>query len=167
MTRRLPAASTNGEMMSKKNLKEIIAVMAKVLKEHHAPHEVALGVAIGAFIAVLPLYGLHTVLCVIAAVLVPRANKLAILLGTNISLPPTIATITWTSYDIGRLILVHKRYPPLSWEYVRNFNISRFSEFYYPLFIGSLVLGLMCAAVFYVITWIVASRMGRKHSLGK
>jgi hypothetical protein len=157
----------NGEPMFQRSIKEIIAVMARVLKEHHAPHEVALGVAIGAFIAVLPLYGLHTVLCVIAAVLVPRANKLAILLGTNISLPPTIATITWTSYDIGRLILVHKRYPPLSWEYVRNFNISRFSEFYYPLFIGSLVLGLICAAVFYVMTWIVASRMGRKRALGK
>ncbi|MFB3918967.1 hypothetical protein BU251_02350 [Candidatus Velamenicoccus archaeovorus] len=153
--------------MSKRSIKDMVSALAKVLKEHHAPHEVALGVAIGAFIAVLPLYGFHTLLCVIAAVLVPRANKLAILLGTNISLPPTIATITWTSYDIGRLILAHKRYPPLSWEYVRNFSISRFNEFYYPLFTGSLVLGLICAVVFYVITWAVASRMGRKHSLGK
>jgi len=153
--------------MSKRSMREMIGVMARVLKEHHAPHEVALGVAIGAFIAVLPLYGLHTVLCVVAAILIPRANKLAILLGTNISLPPTIATITWTSYDIGRLMLAHKRYPPLSWEYVRNFNISRFSDFYYPLFVGSLVLGLICAAVFYVITWAVACHLRRKHQLEK
>lgn len=153
--------------MPKRSAREIIGAMARVLKEHHAPHEVALGVAIGAFIAVLPLYGLHTVLCVIAAILIPRANKLAILLGTNISLPPTIATITWTSYDIGRLMLAHKHYPPLSWDYARNFNISKFSEFYYPLFIGSLVLGLICAVFFYVITWAVACRLERKHRLEK
>ena len=94
--------------MPKKSFKEIIAVLVGALKEHPDPHGIALGVAIGSFIGILPLYGLHTVLCVIALFLIPRANKLAILVGTNISLPPTIATITWTAYDIGRLLLVNK-----------------------------------------------------------
>ncbi len=153
--------------MPKKNVKEIIAALVKVFKAHNAPHEIALGVAIGSFIAILPLYGLHTVLCVIAAILVPRANKLAILLGTNVSLPPTVGTITWTAYDIGRLLLVNKGYPPLSWGYIRNFKISKVSEFYYPLFIGSLVLGLLCAMVFYLITLAIAKNYRKKHSLTK
>ena len=83
--------------MQKKSVKEIIAALTRVLKEHHDPRGVALGVAIGSFIGVLPLYGLHTILCLIALFLIPRANKLAILLGTNVSLPPTVATITWTA----------------------------------------------------------------------
>jgi uncharacterized protein (TIGR03546 family) len=153
--------------MPKKSVKEIISVLVRVLKAHNAPHEIALGVAIGSFIAILPLYGLHTVLCVIAAILIPRANKLAILLGTNVSLPPTVATITWTAYDIGRLLLVNKNYPPLSWEYIRNFKVSRVSEFYYPLFIGSVVLGLLCAVVFYLITLAIANHLRKKRALEK
>jgi uncharacterized protein (TIGR03546 family) len=153
--------------MPKKSVKEIIAALVRLLKAHNAPHEIALGVAIGSFIAILPLYGLHTVLCVIAAILIPRANKLAILLGTNVSLPPTVATITWTAYDIGRLLLVNKDYPPLSWAYMRNFKIARVSEFYYPLFIGSVVLGLLCAGVFYLITFAIANHFRKKHPLEK
>ena len=153
--------------MPKKSFKEIIAALVKVLKEHDNPHEIALGVAIGSFIGILPVYGLHTVLCLIALFLIPRANKLAILLGTNVSLPPTIATITWTSYDIGRLILINKHYPPISWEYIKNFKISRVSEFYYPLFIGSAVLGLLCAVFFYFITLAIANHFKNKRLHGK
>jgi uncharacterized protein (TIGR03546 family) len=154
-------------LMPRKNLKEIIAALVNVLKEHHDPHGVALGVAIGSFIGILPLYGLHTILCVAALFLIPRANKLAILLGTNVSLPPTVATITWTAYDIGRILFVNKHYPPLSWEYLKSFKISNISEFYYPLFIGSIVLGLMVAAVLYLITWVIADQFRKKHALKK
>lgn len=153
--------------MPKKSVKEIIADLVRFLKAHNDPHEIALGVAIGSFIAILPLYGLHTALCVIAVILIPRANKLAMLLGTNVSLPPTVATITWTAYDIGRLILVNKNYPPISWEYIRNFKISRVSEFYFPLFIGSVALGLVCAVVFYFITFAIAKHFKNKRLYGK
>ena len=151
--------------MPKKSFKEIIAALVKMLKEHHDPHGVALGVAIGSFIGIIPLYGLHTILCLVALFLIPRANKLAILLGTNVSLPPTVATITWTAYDIGRILLVNKHYPPLSWEYLKDFKISRLSEFYYPLFIGSVVLGLLVAVALYIITWAVANHLRKKHAL--
>ena len=153
--------------MPKKSFKEIIASLVRVLKEHDNPHEIALGVAIGSFIGILPVYGLHTVLCLIALFLIPRANKLAILLGTNVSLPPTVATITWTAYDIGRILLVNKHYPPLSWEYLRGFKISKGNEFYYPLFIGSVVLGLLVAVVLYLITWAIADHSRKKHALKK
>ncbi|MFH1396951.1 MAG: DUF2062 domain-containing protein [Candidatus Omnitrophota bacterium] len=149
--------------MPKKRVKDIIAVLVRMLKEHHSPHEIALGVAVGSFIGILPLYGFHTALCVVAAILIPRANKLAILIGTNISLPPTIAIITWTAYDIGRLIFVNKNYPPFSWEYIRNFKVSSVSEFYYPLFMGSLVLGLLCAAAFYFITLAITNHFKNKR----
>ena len=153
--------------MNKKSFKEIIVALVKVLKEHHNPHEVALGVAIGSFIGILPLYGLHTVLCLVVLFLIRRANKLAILLGTNVSVPPTVATITWTAYDIGRILLINKHYPPLSWEYLKNFKISKVSEFYYPLFVGSVVLALLVAVVLYLITWIVANQFRKKHALKK
>jgi uncharacterized protein (DUF2062 family) len=64
-------------------------------------------------------------------------------------------------------MLVHKNYPPLSWGYFKHFSISNFGAFYYPLFVGSVVLGLMCAVVLYFIAWIVADRWERKQHLGE
>ena len=141
-----------------------MAALIRTLKEHHDPHGLALGVAIGSFIGILPVYGLHTVLCVVALFLIPRANKLAIILGTNVSLPPTVATITWTAYDIGRILLVNKHYPPLSWEYLKGFSISKVSEFYHPLFVGSVVLGLLVAGVLYLITRVAADQFRKRHA---
>ncbi|MBF0384328.1 MAG: DUF2062 domain-containing protein [Candidatus Omnitrophica bacterium] len=60
-----------------------------MLKLNNTPQETAFGISIGVIIAVMPLYGLHTLLCVISASLIPRANKTAILTGTNVSLPTT------------------------------------------------------------------------------
>jgi uncharacterized protein (DUF2062 family) len=64
-------------------------------------------------------------------------------------------------------LLVNKDYPPLSWEYIRNFKVSRVSEFYYPLFMGSVVLGLLCAVVFYLITLAIANHFRKKRALEK
>ncbi len=149
--------------MLKTLVRKIIAAIVNELKSHNDPREIALGMAIGTFIAILPLYGLHTLLCVGAALLIPRANKIGILLGTNISLPPSIALITWTAYDIGRYLLPSRHYPPLSWEYVRHFSIARISEFYQPLFIGSVALGLICATVVYLLTWAIAGYFRKKY----
>jgi uncharacterized protein (TIGR03546 family) len=133
-----------------KKLKERIL---HLLKTNTAPHDIALGVAIGVFIAILPLYGLHTVLVILFALMIPRANKIAILIGTNISLPPTLPFITWAGYSIGRFLLADG-YPAMSWQMFKNFSRHNIFSFYYPLFLGSVILGLGCAFIFYFITLI-------------
>jgi uncharacterized protein (DUF2062 family) len=124
-----------------------------LLKLHHSPSEVALGVAIGVFISMQPVYGLHTVLVIFAAFLIRRANIIAMFVGTNISLPPTVPFITWAGYNIGRLILVEK-HPYLPCCTFKGFLKQGFWNFYYPLLIGSLLLGAICAIVFYFLTLI-------------
>ncbi|MBF0533156.1 MAG: DUF2062 domain-containing protein, partial [Candidatus Omnitrophica bacterium] len=59
---------------------ELKTKLAAILKSNTLPEEIALGVAIGVFISILPLYGLHTLLVVIAALLIRKSNKLAILI---------------------------------------------------------------------------------------
>ena len=133
-----------------------------LLKTNNSPPEIALGVAVGVFIAILPLYGLHTILVIIAAVLIKRANKIAIFLGTSISTTITFPFITWGGYNIGRLIL-GKNYPPLQWQIFEFFSYKTILHFYYPLFIGSLVLGLVSAAVVYFIAfWFMAWRKKKR-----
>ena len=128
-----------------------------LLRLNNSPHEIALGVAIGVFIAILPVYGLHTVLVVIAAILVRSANKIAIFLGTSISLPPTVPPITWAGYEIGRFIL-DKEFEPLSWSVFKNITFQKICCYYQPLFIGSVVLGLVCAVIAYFLVSFVSRR---------
>ena len=98
---------------------------------------------------------------IIAAIIVRRTNKIAILAGTNISIPATLPFITWTGYDIGRSIL-RNNYPPLSWHFFENITFKKVADFYLPLFIGSVILGLILAVIFYFITLVVVSLLTPK-----
>ena len=131
-----------------RKLKEKILSLFKL---HNAPAEVALGVAIGVFIAILPVYGLHTIMVITAAFLIRRANIIAMLVGTNISLPPTVPFITWAGYNIGRLML-GKKYPYISCWTFKGFSYKGILNFYYPLLLGSFILAVICAIVFYFLT---------------
>ena len=127
-------------------------IAVRLLRLNNSPHEIALGVAIGVFIGILPLYGLHTVLVIIAAILVRSANKIAIFLGTSISLPPTVPPITWAGYEIGRLILKGK-FEPLSWSVFKNITFQKICNYYQPLFLGSVILGIVSAAIAYLLVF--------------
>ena len=140
-------------MNKKERLKEKIL---KLLKLNNTPQEIALGVAIGAFIAIMPVYGLHT------ALLIPRVNKIALLIGTNVSLPPTVPFITWIGYSIGRFLL-GEGYPVLHCSDFKNFNPKNFINCYYPLFIGSIIEGLICGVILYFLTlWFIKRRRAKK-----
>jgi len=129
-----------------------------LLRLNNSPPEIALGVAIGVFIAILPVYGLHTILVIIAAIVIRPANKIAILLGTNISLPPTLPFITWTGYDIGRFFLKGD-YPPLTWTDFTNVTFKKILNYYPPLFLGSVILGIICAAIFYFLAYFIVKKL--------
>lgn len=136
--------------------------IVRLLQLNNTPHEIALGVGIGAFIAIMPLYGLHTVMVILFALIIPRVNKIAILLGTNVSLPPTVPFITWIGYNIGRSVL-GGGYPALQQVDFKNFTIKHFMNLYYPLFIGSIIEGLACAVILYlVVFWAIKIRRKRR-----
>lgn len=152
------------------NLKKVEHTIVHLLTINHTPQGIALGVALGVFIAILPVYGFHTLLVIAAAFLISRANRIAILLGTNISLPPTLPFITWGGYDIGRFIL-RGDYPQLSEEFFKGLShlsfweiIKTIKHLYPPLFIGSVILGLICGLFFYVVTYIITWLIERKRA---
>ncbi|MFH1199414.1 MAG: DUF2062 domain-containing protein [Candidatus Omnitrophota bacterium] len=161
-------------------------LLVKLFKLNNTPHEIALGIAIGVFIAIMPLYGLHTIIVIVAALLVRRSNKIAMFLGTNISLPPSVPFITWTGYEIGRFIFWGK-YPVLNWAVFKDFafsdwdvfkdfaflnwavlkdfvskKIAMLAQYYPPLFIGSFFLGLVLAVMFYFITYFILQRITKQ-----
>jgi uncharacterized protein (TIGR03546 family) len=147
----------------KRKFKKIIV---KIFRMNNTPHEIALGTAIGVFIGILPFYGFHTLMVLIVIALIRPVNKIAVLAGTNISLPPTLPFITWTAYDIGRYIL-QRGYPPLCWADFKNLNFESIRYRFYPLLIGSLILGGILAVIFYFLTYFVVKRVVEKRAHAK
>lgn len=143
---------------------KIKQLLQSLITAHTSPHEIALGIATGVFIGCTPLYGLHTILFIALAFLIRPANKLAMFIGTNISLPPTVPLISWLGYSLGRLIL-NGDYPPISWSMLKNLSFKDFLNLYYPLLIGSLVVGFIAGCLFYLITYalIVFHRTRKKR----
>lgn len=109
-------------------------------KKGLTPHEVSLGVAIGIFVAFIPLFGSHTVTAIALASLL-RVNTLIVLLGTQISNPVTFPFQLFISAEVGSLIL-NGRFLEIK----LTGNLSYLQQFILPILIGSLVLGV-CASV--------------------
>src|SRR5262245_19059184 len=80
------------------------SALRSLLNLDDPPERTALAFAIGTFIGFSPLLGLHTILAALVSV-VWRFNKLAILTGSFLSNPWTIAPIVGASLAIGRLII--------------------------------------------------------------
>lgn len=126
--------------------------LLKLWRSHDSPHEIALGVAVGVFIGITPFYGFHIILGTLVALITKRVNKIAIFLGMNISLPPTIPLITWAGYSIGGMLL-GGAYPPLQLDAFRYFSYETFLNFFYALLVGSFILGIGLSILFYLVTF--------------
>lgn len=68
------------------------------------PHYVAMGMAIGVFVALTPTIPLHTVIAV-ALAFVLKGSKPAAIIGVWFANPVTIPLFYWASYEVGMLLL--------------------------------------------------------------
>jgi uncharacterized protein len=135
------------------------------------PSRLAMGMAVGVFIGITPLYGFHTLLA-LAVAFVFRLNKAATITGTWLNLPWFAPFVYGFSLKLGEAILSG------------NFRLSRMSVselaevagsylwanpyehagYFWqllwdmlfvaskPLFVGTTVVGLVLAVVTYVVT---------------
>ncbi|MBW8001912.1 MAG: DUF2062 domain-containing protein [Planctomycetes bacterium] len=95
--------------MDKRHARTIFNHWLRFLKLHilHAddsPHRIALGAALGLFVAFLPLFGFHMLL-VLALCFALRANKLIAVIFVWVSNPFTIIPIYYPSYLLGKRVL--------------------------------------------------------------
>jgi uncharacterized protein (TIGR03546 family) len=119
------------------------------------PHSIALGVAIGIFFGFTPLWSLKTLLSIVVAWLF-KSNKIAAAISVQLHdliLPFMPAIYLW-EYKLG-FWAMHGHFP----QRVRFWNLAlrdyiRWEMFFSvgrPLLIGSVLLGLPCAALVYLI----------------
>ena len=110
--------------------------------------------AIGVFIGMSPLLGLHTVLGLFAAWLF-RLNRLITLVGVFVTNPWTIVPIysfgTWVG---AKIIGMHKVIPVIDWTEITFLGfLKEFRPLLLPFIIGSTAIGIASAIVSYFILY--------------
>ena len=146
-------------------MRKIINRLANALKSHHSPHEIALGIGIGSFVGVIPLYGFQTAIIIFLAFIIRRANKLAMLAAASIFVPPAIPFVLWAEYNIGRLIL-RGGYPELEISLLKTIRWGDLLDMFWVLLLGSAALGLAYSITMYFISFYIASGIKRRRESG-
>lgn len=120
------------------------------------PHKISLGFAAGAFASFLPLVGLHFLLAAAIAYIL-RGNIIASAIGTVVGNPFTFPMIWYGTYKIG-VVFTGPAVPaaPMQadvgaapggglWQTL--------GDAFWPMFIGALPLGFVCAALCYLLVY--------------
>ncbi len=120
----------------------------RVMVKNSEPRMVALGAAIGVFVSVLPCIGFQMALAILIATAM-GANKLAATAFVWVSNP----LFFYMDYAIGKVMLdalhVPARHPEtLHW---RDFIGPLLQNVFLPVLVGSVVFGLICGAITYVV----------------
>jgi uncharacterized protein len=115
--------------------------------------------AVGVFIGMSPLLGIHTILGLLAAWLF-RLNRLITLLGVYITNPWTIVPIYSFGTWIGaRIVGMHRIIPVIDWTQITFLGfLKEFRPLLLPFIIGSSALGVISAIVSYLIIYKAAQK---------
>ncbi|MBI5073914.1 MAG: DUF2062 domain-containing protein [Nitrospirae bacterium] len=133
-------------------LKKYKETITRFLKKGLSPSEIAFAVALGNFVGILPLVGLHTVVAIGLAHLL-RLNIMIVFLGTQISNPISFPFILFISAQIGNLMLSGAL---LKIQFTTDLAVLK--SYILPTIIGGIVLGLVVSSVSYVLTLKIARR---------
>jgi uncharacterized protein len=129
-----------------KYLSKLKDYIIKFSKKGLTPHEIALGVALGIFVAFIPLFGTHTITAIALASLL-RVNTLIVLLSTQISNPVTFPFQLFLSAEIGSLIL-HGKFLEIKFSHEIGPLIG---HYLLPIIIGGIILGIAGSGISYLL----------------
>jgi uncharacterized protein (DUF2062 family) len=115
---------------------------------------VAAAFAMGIFIGMSPLLGVHTILGIILAWQL-RLNKLVTLIGVYVTNPWTIVPIYTFSTWLGtKIIGVSHIIPPMDWSHMTfTLLINEFKHLLMPFVVGSTVMGIVSAILGYILIY--------------
>ena len=143
--------------------KRLKKLLARLWREHTTPGRLGLAVGLGVFIGCSPFYGLH-VWIGLAVALALRLNKLAIFLGSQISIPPLAPLIVYACVQLGSLFI---RGEPLqiTMEDLSGLGFVELAQtFFLDWLAGWPVVGTTLAAAFALLTaWYVRRRRRRSE----
>jgi uncharacterized protein (DUF2062 family) len=141
--------------------------LRQVLHLNESPHRTALAFAVGAFIAFSPTYGLHT-LSVFFLAWAFRLNAAAVLAGSLINNPWTVAPILGATVWAGFRCLGTPQVPPFDWNDLSVKAVyAQILPYALPFIVGGLVLSLIAAVLGYTAAYLLLKHYRARFAPGR
>jgi len=129
----------------------------RLVRLQGTPEKLARGLACGVFAGLFPFFGSQTLLALLLAVLL-RGNKILAAVGPWISNPLTSVPIYAFNFQVGKWLLKDNDVTDISdislnsWQEVKELGL----EIIWPLFVGCVAVGLVCAVCSYFLgLWLI------------
>ena len=124
------------------------------------PHRISLAVALGVFIGMSPLIGIHTVLGILVAWIF-KLNKLATIVGVYVTNPWTIVPIyTFSTWVGAKCLGMGRILPEIDWNRVTFSQLlNDFGHLLLPFLVGSFLIGAVSSVLSYLIVFRIAKRI--------
>ena len=120
-----------------------------------APRRLALSVSVGVFIGLLPIPGLQTFVWLGLVALLP-IDPIVTYAFTWVSNPLTVLPFTFAELELGSWLFTGRWLKVTLHEFVDVYAATRFG---YHLGIGGLILSILCAALAFMISQPLATRL--------
>ncbi|HYU41241.1 MAG TPA: DUF2062 domain-containing protein [Vicinamibacteria bacterium] len=129
-------------------------ILQALLHIEDTPHRTALAFGVGVLIAFSPFLGIHMGIALLVAFLF-RLNRVAILLGTYLNNPWTLAPIYLAGTSLGCLLLGISRdgldtidWELTGWAFLQGLWTT-LRRYVWPFLLGNTILGVACGLVGY------------------
>ena len=129
----------------------------EILKVHETPHRIAIAFALGVFMGISPLLGLHTIGAFFLAWLL-KLNRLVAVVGVYVTNPWTIVPIYSFCIWVGaRLTGLERIIPAVEWDDVSLMVfMSELKHLIIPFLLGTIIVGSLSAIIsYFIIRWAV------------
>ncbi|MDA8082797.1 MAG: DUF2062 domain-containing protein [Nitrospiraceae bacterium] len=136
--------------------------LRQIFSINEPPKHIASAFALGVFIGMSPLLGIHTVLGIAAASLL-RLNRLVTLVGVYVTNPWTIVPIyTFGTWLGAKLLHVKHILPKVDWAHLTFAALlGDFRPLLMPFLVGNTALGLVSAIASY---FIILKSVKKEHA---
>lgn len=127
---------------------------AAIFSVKDSPKKIAISFAVGIFIGMSPILGLHTVLGLFFAWIF-RLNKFVTIIGVYITNPWTIVPIyTFATWFGAKLLGIKEIIPSIDWNNISfKYLLNEMSHLLLPFVFGTTLLGLVSAITGYIIIY--------------
>lgn len=152
-------------------------IRKRILRISATPHKVALGFAIGIFLACSPLFGMHIILAIFFSWIL-RGNFAAAIIGTVFSNPLTFLLIVMADYKVGYFFLsLFSNVNEISLSQIRFLfngltlsNVSllfkdAWNSIMRPMILGGILLGFTLGCLSYISVYRAIARFQQKRYL--
>jgi uncharacterized protein (DUF2062 family) len=135
--------------------RQLRLALIRIYRAKGTPHEIALGVGIGAFWGVFPTFGLSTLL-ILGLYRFFRFNIITAFAGALVSNPFTSPFLLYFSYQVGALFIS----APQSFDIKEWWN--NLDKVGWVMLVGSTILSTVVAVILYFVAYLVAKRTQKK-----